>query len=83
MDSEPAEGAPPRPEPKEERQMGPTDPDPWADPKSRSTIGFCNLHHRIARVQNLGIYFWILPGVWESSSLDTRAVIRITVLRMT
>ena len=21
-------------------------PDPWADPKSRCTLGFCNLHHR-------------------------------------
>ena len=32
-------------------------PDPWADPKSRSTLGFCNLHHRAIRIQNWGFYF--------------------------
>ena len=30
-------------------------PDPWADPKSRSTLGFYNLHHRRTRVQHLGV----------------------------
>ena len=29
-------------------------PDPWADPESRSTVGFCNLHHRSSRIQNWG-----------------------------
>ena len=33
-------------------------PDPWADPKCRSTLGFCNLHHRSTRVQNWGIYIY-------------------------
>ena len=32
-------------------------PNPWADPKSRSISRFCNLHHRSIRVQNWGIYF--------------------------
>ena len=32
-------------------------PDPWADPKNRSTLGFCDLHHRSIRAQNWGIYF--------------------------
>ena len=32
-------------------------PHPWADPKSRSMLGFYNLHHRSIRVQNWGIYF--------------------------
>ena len=31
--------------------------DPWADPKSRSTFGFCKGHHRNTGVQNWGIYF--------------------------
>ena len=35
-------------------------PDPWADPKSRSTLGFYNLHHRSTRVQN--IYLLDPPG---------------------
>ena len=26
--------------------------DPWADPKSRSTLGFQNLHHRTTGVQH-------------------------------
>ena len=37
-------------------------PDAWADPKSRSTLGFCNLHHRSSRAQNWGIYFLDPPG---------------------
>ena len=32
-------------------------PDPWADPKSRSTFGFHYLHHRSTRLQNWGINF--------------------------
>ena len=32
-------------------------PDRWADPKSRSTFGFCSLHHRSITAQNRGIYF--------------------------
>ena len=31
-------------------------PDPWADPKSRSPLGFCNLRHRSTLVQNWVIY---------------------------
>ena len=42
-----------------------TYPDPWADPKSRSTLGLYNLNHRSTRAQNWGgSTFWILPGVW-------------------
>ena len=37
-------------------------PDPWADPKSRSTSGFHNLHHRGIGVKNWGSTSWILPG---------------------
>ena len=29
-------------------------PRPWADPKSRSTLGLSNLHHRSTRAQNCG-----------------------------
>ena len=32
-------------------------PDLWADPKSRSTFWFHNLHHRNIRAQHWGIYF--------------------------
>ena len=32
-------------------------PDPWADPKSRSTLGLYNLHRRSSGAQNWGIYF--------------------------
>ena len=39
-------------------------PDPWVDPKRRSTFWFCNLHHGRIRVQHLGIYFADPPGVW-------------------
>ena len=35
----------------------PSYPDPWEDPKSRSTLGFYSLHHRSIRAQNWGIYF--------------------------
>ena len=38
-------------------------PDSWADPKSRSTLGLCNLHHKSIRVQN----WWVL-GFLEGSS---------------
>ena len=37
-------------------------PDPWADPKCRSTSGFYNLHHRNIGVQNQGIDFSDSPG---------------------
>ena len=30
-------------------------PDPWADPKSRSTLGLYNLYHRCARVWNWAV----------------------------
>ena len=31
-------------------------PEPWEDPKSRSSLGFYNLHHGRIRVHNWGIY---------------------------
>ena len=34
-------------------------PDPWAEPKCRSTLGFYNLHHRSIRIQNWGIYLLV------------------------
>ena len=37
-------------------------PDPWADPKSRSTLGFYNLQRRSTGVQNWWIYFLDPPG---------------------
>ena len=37
-------------------------PDPWADPTSRSTLRFCNLHHRCIRVRIGGSIFWILEA---------------------
>ena len=40
-------------------------PDLWADPKSRSTLGFHNLHHRSIGVQNRGFYLLDPPGAWE------------------
>ena len=43
-------------------------PDPLADPKSRSTLGLHNPHHRSIRDQNWGSTFWILPGVWEAAT---------------
>ena len=39
-------------------------PNPWANPKSISTLGSHNLHHRSIGAQNWGSTFWILPGVW-------------------
>ena len=39
-----------------------TNPQPSADPKSGSTSGFCNLHHRSIRIQNWGIYILDPPG---------------------
>ena len=33
-----------------------------ADPKSRSTLGYWNLHNRSTRVQNGGFYFLDPPG---------------------
>ena len=32
-------------------------PEPWADPTSRSTLGFYNLHYRSTGVHYWGIYF--------------------------
>ena len=42
-------------------------PHPWADPKSRSTLGFYNLHHRSTGVQNWGIYVLDPPGGLDSN----------------
>ena len=46
-------------------------PDPWADPKHRSTLGFHNLHHESIRVQNSGFYFLDPPMAlcWCTASL--------------
>ena len=38
-----------------------TNPEPWEDPKSRSTFGI-NLHHRSGRVQNWGLHFLDAPS---------------------
>ena len=46
------------------RCLGSLFPDPWEDPKSRSTLRFHNLQHRSTRVQNWGIYFLEDPRVW-------------------
>ena len=45
-------------------------PRPWADPKSRTTLGFHNLHHRSARVQIWGIYFLDAPGALGFKATD-------------
>ena len=38
-------------------------PEPWVNPKSGSTCGFCNLHQRSTRESRIGgSTFWILPG---------------------
>ena len=48
-----------------------TYPDPWVDPKSRSTLRFCNLHHRSIRVQNWGLYFLDPPrGLGSNKTAD-------------
>ena len=40
-------------------------PDPWADPESRSTLGFCKLYTIGVLESRIGGYtFRILPGVW-------------------
>ena len=46
-----------------------TFPDPWADPKSRPTLGFHNLYHMNIKAKNWGFYCWILPGVWVTSQM--------------
>ena len=43
-------------------------PDPWADPKSRSTLGFCNLRHRVLESRIGGSTFWILLGSGNRTS---------------
>ena len=43
-------------------------PDPCADPKSRSTSRFYNLHHRSTGVLNWGFYFLDPPGGLGSAS---------------
>ena len=43
-------------------------PDPWPDPKSRSTLGFYNFHHRSTGVQNWGIYSLDPPRVWDTNT---------------
>ena len=35
---------------------------PWADPQSRSILGFYHLHHRSTGVENSGIYFLDPPN---------------------
>ena len=48
----------------------PQHPDPWADPQSRSTLRFYNLHHRSTGVQNWEFYFLDPPGGLDSSGKD-------------
>ena len=36
-------------------------PNPWADPKSKSSLGVHNLHHGSIRMVNWGVYFLDLP----------------------
>ena len=59
--------------------LGHLNPDPWADPKSRSTLGLRNLHNKSIRTENCGFYLlgsspdsgkwlWLL---WSSSSCAT------------
>ena len=38
------------------------DPDPWADPKSKSTLGLYNLNYRSIGVQNWGFHLFDPPG---------------------
>ena len=47
------------------------DPDPCADPKSRSTLGFCNLHHWSIRTQNWGICILGSSRCGEKTSLHS------------
>ena len=47
-------------------------PDPWADPKSRSALGFCNLDHRSIRAQNWGSHFG-----WGSSIVRKFSMARV------
>ena len=51
--------------------MGTLIPDPWEDPKSRSTLGFCNLHRRGICIQS-----------WKSpySTMLYHTVLNYTVL---
>ena len=42
-------------------------PNPWADPKSRSTLGFYNLPIGVLDSRIGGSTFWIFAGVWVSS----------------
>ena len=38
-----------------------SNPDPWADPESRSPLRFYDLHHKSIRAQSWEIYFWDPP----------------------
>ena len=49
-----------------------TYPDPWADPKSRSTLGFQNLPIGVLDSRIGGSTFWILPGVWVRPKVQVR-----------
>ena len=50
------------------------------DPKSRSTFGFCNLHHRSTRVQNWGMYF-LDPRKCLGKDNSRKNIIRIRIVR--
>ena len=56
-------------------------PDPWADPTSRSTLGFCNLHHRstVRECRIGGSICWILPGIAVSLCASHLAVVRMSI----
>ena len=55
-------------------------PDPWADPKSRSTLGFCTLHYRSIRALHWGIYCLDPPGGLGGASHQGRQLTTISGL---
>ena len=53
------------------RDMKGPDPDPWADPKSRLFLGFCNPHHRSTRIPELrDLLFGSCRACGDSSAAD-------------
>ena len=58
------------------RSQSSPQPDPWADPNSRSTLGVYNLHHRSTRVQNSGIYLLDPPrGLTRAKAANGKALL--------
>ena len=46
------------------------DPEPWADPKKRSSLGLHSRHRRNSGNQTQGICFLDPPGVWKAGLPD-------------